>query len=97
MAVLTLAAQQLGPRLIHHFMASRRTQIPVTLFLSTVIYLLLVLRAVHGQTNETGVPNLAVRSSWRGQAPECKPPGSRWSGARITVLRSSQETRPPLS
>lgn len=58
MVVLTLAAQQLGPRLIRSFMADRRTQITLGLFVATVVYLLLVLRSASGATDS--VPNLAV-------------------------------------
>ena len=60
MVVLTLAAQQLGPRLIQSFMSDWRTQSALGLFLTTIVYLLLVLRAVYGDVNETGVPNIAV-------------------------------------
>jgi uncharacterized membrane protein len=56
--VLTLAAQQLGPRLIRSFMSDRSTQIALGLFISTVVYLLLVLRTTSGATDS--VPNLAV-------------------------------------
>ncbi len=58
MVVLTLAAQQLGPRLIRNFMASRRTQASLGLFIGTVVYLLLVLRSAYGDRNS--VPSLAV-------------------------------------
>ena len=58
MVVLTLAAQQLGPRLIRSFMADRRTQATLGLFIATVVYLLLVLRSSYGGTGS--VPNLAV-------------------------------------
>jgi uncharacterized membrane protein len=58
MVVLTLAAQQLGPRLIRSFMADRRTQLILGLFVSTVVYLLLVLRSAYGGADK--VPNLAV-------------------------------------
>jgi len=58
MVVLTLAAQQLGPRLIRSFMADRRTQVTLGLFVATVIYLLLVLRSTFGGADT--VPNLAV-------------------------------------
>jgi uncharacterized membrane protein len=58
MVVLTLAAQQLGPRLIRSFMADRRTQATLGLFFATVVYLLLVLRAAYGNVDK--VPNLAV-------------------------------------
>lgn len=57
MVVLTLAAQQLGPRLIRSFMSDRRTQVSLGLFVSTVVYLLLVLRSAYGQE---AVANLAV-------------------------------------
>jgi uncharacterized membrane protein len=56
MVVLTLAAQQLGPRLIRIFMSDRRTQIMLGLFVATVVYLVLVMRSVYGDS----VPNLAV-------------------------------------
>jgi uncharacterized membrane protein len=58
MVVLTLAAQQLGPRLIHTFMRDWHTQVSLGLFVATVIYLLLVLRSTYGL--EDRVPNLAV-------------------------------------
>jgi len=58
MVVLTLAAQQLGPRLIRSFMSDRRTQAALGLFVGTVIYLLLVLRNAYGVQNK--VPVLAV-------------------------------------
>jgi uncharacterized membrane protein len=58
MVVLTLAAQQLGPRLIRSFMADWRTQATLGLFIATVVYLLLVLRSTYGGTDR--VPNLAV-------------------------------------
>ena len=56
MVVLTLAAQQLGPRLIRIFMSDLRTQVMLGLFVATVVYLVLVMRSVYGDT----VPNLAV-------------------------------------
>jgi uncharacterized membrane protein len=56
MVVLALAAQQLGPRLIRSFMSDRRTQAALGLFISTVVYLMLVLRSTQGNS----VPNLAV-------------------------------------
>ncbi len=58
MVVLTLAAQQLGPRLIRSFMGDWRTQSALGLFISTVVYLLLVLRSTYGKTD--AVSNLAV-------------------------------------
>lgn len=59
MVVLTLAAQQLGPRLIFNFMGDHRTQLALGTFIGTAVYLLLVLRIVQGRGLES-VPNLAV-------------------------------------
>lgn len=59
MVVLTLAAQQLGPRLIGAFMSDRGTQMALGLFLGTVVYLLLLLRALDGSPGG-GAPNLAI-------------------------------------
>jgi uncharacterized membrane protein len=58
MVVLTLAAQQLGPRLIQTFMRDWHTQVTLGLFIATVVYLLLVLRSTYGLEDRT--PNLAV-------------------------------------
>lgn len=58
MVVLTLAAQQLGPRLIRSFMSDHRTQMTLGLFIGTVVYLLLVLHSAYNQSNQ--VSNLAV-------------------------------------
>lgn len=58
MVVLTLAAQQLGPRIIRNFISDRRTQATLGLFVGTVVYLLLVLRSTYG--NDGSVPNFAV-------------------------------------
>jgi len=59
MVVLTLAAQQLGPRLIFNFMSDRRTQTALGLFMATAVYLLLVLRIVQGRGPEAA-SNLSV-------------------------------------
>lgn len=60
MVVITLAAQQLGPRLIRNFMADTRTQWVLGFFLGTVVYLVLVRRGVHGDMTPDEVPRLAV-------------------------------------
>jgi uncharacterized membrane protein len=59
MVVLTLAAQQLGPRLIEIFMRDRGTQAALGLFIGTVVYLLLVLRALDGGETSRS-PALAI-------------------------------------
>jgi len=58
MVVLTLAAQQLGPRLIRNFMGDWQTQASLGLFTATVVYLLLVLRSAFGDGDN--VANLAI-------------------------------------
>ncbi len=58
MVVLTLAAQQLGPRIIRNFMSNWQTQGALGLFVATVVYLLLVLRSSYGDGDT--VANLAV-------------------------------------
>ena len=60
MVVLTLAANQLGPRLIRSFMADRRTQIMLGFFLATIVYVVLVLRSINSEIRDAEVPNLAV-------------------------------------
>jgi len=58
MVALVLAAQQLGPRLIHSFMSDRHTQIALGLFVGTVVYLLVGLRSAYSDGKT--VPNLSV-------------------------------------
>lgn len=60
MVVLTLAAGQLGPRLIRNFMSDRQTQVTLGLFLGTIIYLVIVLRSLYGAMSAEEVPRLAV-------------------------------------
>ncbi|WP_170936923.1 MULTISPECIES: DUF2254 domain-containing protein [Rhodomicrobium] len=60
MVVLTLAANQLGPRLIRIFMADRRTQTMLGFFLATIVYVVLVLRSINSELSAGKVPNLAV-------------------------------------
>ncbi len=58
MVVLTLAAQQLGPRLIASFMNDQKTQAVLALFVGTAAYLLILLRITSGSAE--GVPNFAL-------------------------------------
>ncbi|PYB77040.1 DUF2254 domain-containing protein [Rhizobium wuzhouense] len=58
--ILTLAANQLGPRLISRFMADRQIQTVLGLFIGTILYLIIVLRSVTDQLGATGVPHLAI-------------------------------------
>lgn len=58
--ILTLAANQLGPRLISHFMADRQIQVVLGLFIGTILYLILVLRTISDTLGADGVPHLAI-------------------------------------
>jgi uncharacterized membrane protein len=58
--ILTLAANQLGPRLISIFMADRQIQSVIGLFLGTILYVILVLRTLDDTLGSEGVPHVAV-------------------------------------
>ncbi|UEM03797.1 DUF2254 domain-containing protein [Skermanella rosea] len=60
MVVLTLAASQLGPRLIRNFIGDRRTQAALGFFVMTIVYLLLVYRRVDDHLDADNVPNVAI-------------------------------------
>lgn len=59
MVVLTLAAGQIGPRLIRTFIQDRMTQAVLGLFLADILYLLVVFRTIDGSRPDS-VPHLAV-------------------------------------
>lgn len=58
MVVLTLAAGQIGPRLIRSFIQDRVTQVVLGLFVADILYLLVVFRTIDNGDNS--VPHLAV-------------------------------------
>ncbi len=58
--ILTLAANQLGPRLISNFMGDRQIQTVLGLFLGTILYVLVVLRSLDDTLGTEGVPHVAV-------------------------------------
>lgn len=58
--ILTLAASQLGPRLIRAFMADRQIQTVLGLFLGTILYVLVVLRSLEDSLGSEGVPHVAI-------------------------------------
>ena len=58
--ILTLAANQLGPRLISTFMADRQIQVVLGLFLGTILYIVIVLRSLDGALGTEGVPHFAL-------------------------------------
>lgn len=56
MVVLSLAANQLGPRLIWNFIRDRQIQIVIGVFFSTIIFILIGIRSIRSDD----VPDLAV-------------------------------------
>jgi uncharacterized membrane protein len=58
--ILTLAASQLGPRLISMFVGDRQIQAVLGLFIGTIAYLILILRTVDEELGQNGVPHAAV-------------------------------------
>lgn len=59
-AALTLASNQMGPRLLRNFMRDRGNQMTLGVFLGTFGYSLIVLRSVRGGEDEAFVPALGV-------------------------------------
>jgi uncharacterized membrane protein len=59
-ATLTLASNQLGPRLLRNFTSDRSNQITLGVYLGTFSYSLLVLRTVRGMDEAAFVPHLAI-------------------------------------
>jgi uncharacterized membrane protein len=59
--VLSLAASQLGPRLIYNFIEDRRIQTVIGLFVATILYTLLALRTIGDELGgEAAVPHVVV-------------------------------------
>jgi uncharacterized membrane protein len=58
--VLSLASQQLGPRLLRTFMRDRVTQFVLGTFVSTFVFCMLVLRSVREIYEEPLVPHISV-------------------------------------
>jgi uncharacterized membrane protein len=59
--VLSLAANQLGPRLIYNFIEDRRIQTVIGLFVATILYTLLALRTIGDELGDGAtVPHVAV-------------------------------------
>lgn len=60
-AALSLASQQMGPRLLRNFMRDTGNQVVLGTFISTFVYCLLVLRTVRGEAEgQAFVPQIAV-------------------------------------
>ncbi len=60
MVVLTLTANQLGPRLIRNFMGRTGTQVSIGIFIMTIVYQVVVLRTLKANTDFEEVPHVAV-------------------------------------
>jgi uncharacterized membrane protein len=58
--ILTLAANQLGPRLVPTFLSDRQIQTVLGLFLGTILYVLVVLRSINDTLGADGAPHIAV-------------------------------------
>jgi len=58
--ILTLAANQLGPRLIAIFMSDKQIQSVLGLFVGTIFYIILVMRSIGDTLGANGVPHVAV-------------------------------------
>lgn len=58
--ILTLAANQLGPRLIAIFMSDKQIQAVLGLFVGTILYIILVMRSIDDTLGAGGVPHLAI-------------------------------------
>ena len=59
-AALTLAAGQMGPRLLRNFTRDRGNQVTLGAFLGTFVYALMVLRSVRAESEGEFVPHLAL-------------------------------------
>jgi uncharacterized membrane protein len=57
---LSLASQQLGPRILRNFMQDKGNQIVLGTFIATFLYCILVLRTIHETGEEVFVPRLSL-------------------------------------
>jgi uncharacterized membrane protein len=60
MVVLSLAAQQYGPRLLRNFMRDTITQCVLGVFVATFFYCLMVLRTIRSEAQQEFVPQISV-------------------------------------
>jgi uncharacterized membrane protein len=59
-ATLTLASNQMGPRLFRNFTRDRGNQATLGIYLGTFAYALIVLRSVRGVDHGAFVPHMAI-------------------------------------
>ncbi len=64
--VLQLASSQFSPRALRTFLGDRKSQVPLGVFLATLVYALVVLWTIRvaGDTRDTFVPNLAISGAY---------------------------------
>lgn len=60
LVVLTLASSQFGSRLLRNFMYDRLNQIVLGTFISTFVFCLVILKAVHSENDLVFVPNFSI-------------------------------------
>ena len=60
LVVLTLASSQFGSRLLRNFMYDRLNQVVLGTFISTFVYCLVILKAVHSESDLKFVPNFSI-------------------------------------
>lgn len=60
LVALTLASQQLGPRVIALFMENRVNQLVLGIFLATFVYALLILRTINDESGIIFVPHVSL-------------------------------------
>lgn len=63
LVALTLASQQLGPRLLENFMRDKGNQLVLGFFIATFVYALLVLRTISDIDDAHFVPSVAIAAS----------------------------------
>jgi uncharacterized membrane protein len=61
--VLTLAANQLGPRIVSILTGDRQVQLAIGLFVGTIVYVLVVLRTLNDALGPEGVPHAAISAA----------------------------------
>lgn len=63
LVALTLASQQLGPRLLENFMRNRANQVVLGFFVATFVYALLILRTISEVDQAHFVPETAIATA----------------------------------
>ena len=88
-AALSLAAGQMGPRLLRNFTRDRGNQITLGVFLGTFSYALIVLRSVRTQNEGNFVPHLSLTLELFSRSSAWRP----WFISSVTWLVASMWTQ----